>query len=312
MFFYRCAEKGNASVLSGLICTMILLSALFLLTSASNVSVDSIRVRKEVDWEKGVLSLNLSTPVVSAGERQPDGRYSAEMQIQEMMPDIFISSVLDLRIDSYYTLGDMLQRERNGLSGLKKVMIGGKKEYACLSEDLNNIIVSYSYPLYGEKGIACVFIRHERANPVRRILGFVPSRDYTGLVIYVKGEYMMHGKDSPGMLNPVLFPTLYDVNMNVILDKHTCDPGYLKRWGMALYTESLNEIPFTRRIGIDPLRTTANRIFGKHNGDIILPDDAVKKLTKRESNRRMLQECRILIIYEKEHGDGEPVLIQNE
>jgi hypothetical protein len=284
----------------------------FFFFSVSFVSVDTISVQKEIDWEKGVLYLNITKPIETEDERQPDGRYITEMRIREMMPDIFLSYALELHVDSYNTLGDMLDKERQSIKSLNKIIGQGKKEYACLSEDLNNIKIKYSYPFFGENGIATAFIWHSLANPVNRKLGFIPSRKYTGLIIYAKGEYMSHGKDISVRLEPALFPTLYDKEMNVILDKHMCVPDYLKQWGMVLYTDSTDEIPFTRRIGLDPLRTIAEGIFGKHNGDIILPEDAVNKLICRQENRQMLQEGRILIILDKEQIQVLKTIIQVE
>jgi hypothetical protein len=105
-------------------------------------------------------------------------------------------------------------------------------------------------------------------------------------------------------VEPCLFPVLYDEETNPVLNKWMCDPEYLKKWGMVVYSESNDETEFLNRIGLYPLRTMVHQIFGKYNSDILLPDDVVKKLLSNKANRAMLQQGRILIIIEPEEVRG--------
>jgi hypothetical protein len=131
---------------------------------------------------------------------------------------------------------------------------------------------------------------------VERRLGFVPSRNFTGLVIYAGGELPAHGKDIRQQVRPAVFPTLYDEDMNPVLSVEMCEPTYLRRWGMVAYAESEDDSLLLERIGAAPLRTVARGVFGINATDLLLPKEAVDRLLVREANRELLSQGRILIV----------------
>jgi hypothetical protein len=131
---------------------------------------------------------------------------------------------------------------------------------------------------------------------MQRRLGFVPSRNFTGLVIYARGQLPAHGKDIRQTVRPALFPALYDEDMNLLLSVEMCDPDYLKRWGMAVYAESEQSSLLLERIGAAPLRTVARGVFGINATDLLLPAEAADRLMAREANQNMLRQGRVLIV----------------
>ena len=150
-----------------------------------------------------------------------------------------------------------------------------------------------------------MFLNHVHPNSLNREIGFIPAREYTGLIIYAKGTYLSYGTNRQVSVEPSLFPVLYDEDTNVVLDKWMCDPEYLKQWGMVAYSESTDETQFLKRTGLFPLRTMASQVFGKYHCDLILARETIRKLLSLEKNRKMLQQGRILIIIDPENESSE-------
>jgi hypothetical protein len=255
-------------------------------------------VSKRVDWEGGALILDITT-AVEAKEFNPVSRFQVERQLERLLSGLFMSAVVEVPFDSYRTIGDRLKEDQNLFQRLESAATASvEKSNARVRGDLQGIEVRYRFPFFGEGGFMAALITHSRAHPVERKLGFVPSRNFTGLVIYATGELPAHGKDIRQKVQPAVFPSLYDEDMNLILSVEMCDPVYLKRWGMVAYSDSEQDSALLERIGAAPLRTVARGVFGINATDLLLPAEAVGRLLVREANRKMLSQGRILIVVE--------------
>jgi hypothetical protein len=146
--------------------------------------------------------------------------------------------------------------------------------------------------------VAGLLIRHRKPFPVPRILGFVPTRNYSGIVIFAQGEYEQFGKLELGSLMPALFPKIYDEEMNLVLEKSMCDPDTLREWGMIAYSDDLDLKRYSYRVGSFPLTLMAKAIFGTNSTDIIIPSEAAAEILSLEENRRLLSQAKIVIIYD--------------
>lgn len=272
-------------------------SSLFMFSFQMN---DTITVKRDIDWGKGILHLNVTKKIDLYKEFAPDMKYLVEREIKDKLPDIFLKSILDINVDSAHTINDIVIEKAEGIRLIKGLGLHGKNEGAYQSSDLKNIHIHYTFTIFSENGLIPMFVHHEYPNSLTIELGFIPTREYTGLVIYAKGSFSSYGTNKQVYVEPALFPTLYDEETNVVLDKRMCYPDYLIKWGMAAYSESAEETFFLTRIGPYPLRIMAHQVFGKHHSDLILPREAVKKLLCTENNRKMLKEGRILIIINPE------------
>ncbi len=257
------------------------------------------QLTEKVDWAKGALLLDITAPI--EGEAlQPDSRFDTERDLERALPALFMESVVRVVFDSYRTVGDRIKEEQEIFKDLNETALSSvRKLNSRLNKELQTVQVQYRFPFYGPGGLIEPLIAHERPYPVPGIIGFVPSRNFTGLVIYAKGELPAHGKDIRQALQPALFPKLYDEDMKLILSVEMCDPEYLRQWGMAAYAYSEDESTFLERVRTAPLRTVARGVFGIHSTDIILADDAARKLLVREANKTILGQGRILIIIDK-------------
>lgn len=272
---------------------------------AQQAQEERISVSQEVDWQGGVLILEVAM-AMEADEFDPSSRFDAEREIERLLPGLFMSSVVEIPFDSYRTVGARLKEDQMLFQRLERTAVSSAtKNFSRVRRDLQEIQVQYLFPFYGEGGFAVPLILHSRPHPVERKLGFVPSRNFTGLVIYARGELPAHGKDIRQQVQPALFPTLYDEQMNPVLTAQMCDPTYLKRWGMVAYSDSEQSSALLERIGAAPLRTVARGVFGINATDLLLPNEAVNRLVVREANREMLSQGRVLIVIESGEQLGE-------
>jgi hypothetical protein len=262
---------------------------------------DELSRRKTILWEQEPeLLLEVEKGVSVEERRSPGARFQAESRIEAALPALYIEAVQEILVDSYETVGQRLQASDVLFRSLSELAVrGAKKQPASFSKDLNRVLVQYRFPFYGPTGLIAPFVQHERPFPISRILGFVPSRTFTGLVIYARGELPSHGKPANERANPALLPRLFDEDMNPVLTPQMCDPSFLIRWGPAAYAFSDEEAPFRERIGELPLRTMARGVFGRNATDLLLSREVVRQLLTREANRRLLREGRILIILDR-------------
>jgi hypothetical protein len=272
--------------------------AAFCLLAASPLAGehDSFAWKGDPDWQQGALILTVTTPV-DPGEVSPDLRYRAERRIEKLLPGLLADAVLPLRLDSLNTVGERIKEDERLFEALNDAAAAGVVEEASsLARDLSEVRLRYRFPFYGPSGLASVFVTHSRPFPLQPVLGFVPSRDFSGLVIYARGELPAHGKETREHAQPAFFPKLYDEQLNLVLAAENCSPDTLRRGGMAAYRYTEERPSDLERVGPFPLRTVARGVFGKYSTDLILSDEAVRQLLSLEENRRMLQNCRILIV----------------
>jgi len=253
----------------------------------------------EVDWQRGVLIVECSSGLDPQISNLSRARFLAEEQIQLQLPAIFLDSLFPVSLDSFYNVGEYVKENPKAALWLSKAAQVTGKTFTHLSTDLREVVVRYDFPFFGESGVILPLLTHTSSFPMERYLGYVPTRDFPGLVIYAGGSYPSYGKEGQEKVKPALFFRIFDEQLNLVLEREMCDPRSLKKWGMAAYSYSLDETPFLPRIGPNPLRTMARGVFGKNGTDIIIPNKTARQLLAEESNHRLLREGRILIILDQ-------------
>lgn len=253
----------------------------------------------EVDWQRGVLVMECSSELDPQISNLSRARFLAEQQIQLQLPTVFLDSLFPVTLNSFYSVGEYVKENTKAALSLGEAVQVNNKTYTHLSTDLREVVVRYDFPFFGESGIILPLLTHTSSFPMERYLGYVPVRDFQGLVIYARGSYPSYGKEGEEKVKPALFFRIFDEELNLVLEREMCDPRSLKKWGMAAYSYSLDETPFLPRIGPNPLRTMARGVFGKNGTDIIIPNKTARQLLAEESNHRLLREGRILIIIDQ-------------
>ena len=254
----------------------------------------SLKWRGTIDWQNQVLSLEIEGKESSSGPNAPVATTAMVRRIQQALPRILTQSVTDLQVDSEKTLGEGIERSETLASQVLEAAWKGKPGLPRYSPSLLPVSVEYRFPLFEVFG--SLFIQHTQPMGVPHVLQWVPSTNFTGIVIYAKGELPLFGERRSTRLKPALFPELFMEPMDPVFLLPMGDPAYLSRWGVAAYSSSFDERPFLERIGYNPLRLFAIGLFGKYPTDILLSREDGYKILSRPHNRQLLKEGRILII----------------
>ena len=272
----------------------IIFGAVILMLRLPNVWASDTEVHSTVDWEAGQVIIDATIGVV--GSYTPKSRFLAEEEVQDEIAEVFLDSVMPLAVDSLRLVSESLDDDWRVPENLRRLSLSGKKENAHYTTDMREIRLRYTFPFFGEKGLTAPFVTHQSAMDVPPSLGFVPTRRYSGLVIFAQGALPLYGHDRSAALQPAFFPKLYDDDLTLVLAREMTDPALVKKWGMVVYTDKLDPKTLAPRIGAFPLYMIARGIFGKYGTDIILPAEGIRRLLSIPENRKILEEGRIVVI----------------
>jgi len=263
---------------------------------ASIVSEPGYAVSSRVDWAGGTIAVEISHALNPATRSMVRAKGDAETEIQSRLSDFMIRAIANVTVDSSHTFGDLLGADPELFARVSQLAQGGLKDEIYLTPDFSSLIVHYSLSLFGAQGIASP-LYPSRAAPIRRRLGYVTTRKFTGLLISASGILPESGTTRSAAALPALFPRLWDEQMNLVLDKGMCSPQALSRWGMVGYAQGLDDPVIPLRAGVLPLRLAARAVFGDKATDIVISTDGVRQLLALPENIALLQQGRIVIVY---------------
>jgi len=272
--------------------TSILICLLFL--AAGLFGENGVKTETALDWNEGFLKLSFTIDLQESTGSTLNARHRSEIRIREMLSSSLKKGISPILIDSYFSIGDMLSRETALLLAVEKLAEKTEAERTYLAVNRSSFNGEYLFNLFPD--IVSILPLHSVPEKMERKFEWTPTSKFSGLVIYMKGEYPVRGEQKNEHLRPCFFPKLFDSRMNVILKKEMMDPGVITAWGVAAYSDTLDEDQFYDRIGPTPLRIKGVGIFGKNYTDIILSDETADKLLYSEHNKNLLKEGRVLII----------------
>jgi hypothetical protein len=263
---------------------------------ASIVSEPGFAVTSRVDWAGGTIDVEISHVLDPATPSLVRAKGDAETEIQSRLSDFLIRAIVHVTVDSSRTFGDLLGADPDLFERVSELARGGLKDETFLSPDFSSLTVRYSLSLFGAQGIASP-LYPSRETPIRRRLGYVTTRKFTGVLISASGVLPESGTTRMAAARPALFPRLWDEQMNLVLEKGMCSPQALARWGMVGYAQALDDPVVSLRAGVLPLRLAARAVFGDKATDIVISTDAVRQILALPENISLLQQGRIVIVY---------------
>ncbi len=277
-------------------CLILLINLCILASVYSIDSIDGMDVTSAVLWDRSEIVIELFFSVPDA--MSPKSRYEIEQIAEENISRVFMDSIMDFPVDSFSSIHDLIQQDYNLLLTLNELSLTGQKGPSYYSSDFSRVTISYTYQLFGDNGLINPFINHNMAIPMNRVLGFAPTDQFTGVIIYAQGLYETIGPSEDASIQPALFPKLYDEQMNLILEKEMCNPETLRNWGMVAYSNTLNPDNYEYRVGDNPIKIMARMVYGTKNTDIVISSLNASQLLVLAENRELLANGNILIIYE--------------
>ena len=278
---------------------LLVISCVLLLVPGGLFSQDGDRgasadARSRVEWESNRISVHVSASTVSGERRGPDAVFLAQQAMDRAFPRILFEELLTLPVDSLHTVEDLVRQRPQLTAALSSLADRADRGLPRPSPDLRRVDREYSLPLHPT--VASLFVSHDTPFPMERVIEWIPTRDFTGVVIYAGDSMPLHGTDNRVRLQPALLPEIYDENLRPVLTQDMVDPAAIDRWGIVHYTRSTNADEWRGRVGSQPLRITARRAYGVLPTDIIIGRRDADRLLATEHNRRLLRDGRIVVI----------------
>ena len=255
-----------------------------------------------VDHEAASVVVAALTPLDSQLSF-PAARARAARRAAAAAPAQFQVFAADYPLDSERTIGDAIAVDSHLFEQLASFAARPQLYLATLDRRLAALRTEYRYPLTSQ-GLALpdgrplidLFVSHTRTNEPRTVLGFHPSRSFTGVLIFVAGELPARAKLGDRPLQPALLPTVYDADLDIVYSSTMVAPEALRRWGMVRYAQRLDDTSYLPRIGVLPLQVMARGLYGELDTDIIIPNQAARTLLADPTNHQLLREGRVVVV----------------
>ena len=259
-----------------------------------------------INWIRKEISSQVSFDLASSGIRLPTGRYRAEEILREAYPRLIRTFLLSARVDSNSTVRDMLNRGEVTFLELDAISMAARKVPPSLSSDFSSITGRYTVSI--EK-LSELFINHRRAVEPAPPLIPTPTADYTGIIIIADSVLPIHGRMTSALLEPCIFPKIWDTEMNLIYERNMFDPRLAEERLMVSYAAADSifrpgpsglEGELAALLGPYPLRVIARGGFGINPTDPIIDRQDALSILSSANNRRLLREGRVLIVLNEE------------
>jgi hypothetical protein len=246
-----------------------------------------------VDWIGGTIRAQAELDLATAGIRLPSGRAEAEQVLESAIPGLVRGTALAIDLDSYRTVADSIDDGTLQTEALETFLESGRRLDLALSRDLGTLVATYAWKL---ADLASLYVRHSSPIDMPTADRYLPTRSYTGIIIFVQGIYAVQGEHRTAILSPCLFPRLFDESMTALLERNLQAPGPLRTWGSVAYAAGLDDPVITARAGGDPLRIMATRLFGSLRTDIVISSGDALKILGSPDNRALIQAGRVVFV----------------
>ena len=238
---------------------------LFLISSAG-AQEKYLKAQSSIDWKTERIHSKLSLDAIKTGITLPSGRNAALQMLEMETPALLKDTFFSLLIDSSSRLGDSIAIGAVSLGDLNKIIDDGEKTPPWFSQDLKEISMTHTVTL---QDIGELFIRHENSYQNRPPLEKTATRSYSGILIDARGDLPVHGEYTQAIVNPCLFPRIWNNQMELLYEKNMVNPHIAKSQGIVYYSASSDESLYRDLIGTDPLRITAREVFGQDRKSVV-------------------------------------------
>lgn len=248
-----------------------------------------------IDWISGSLSLDWTFPV----DREGGNRLSAGSRTEAQEKPFLIARIplaLEfLRVDSRTTLKDISAQNGGFLQEFATSLATNPPVYqSYLSGDLKSLLV---HTAVGFRQLRELLSRPGRDNtPLERIFGWQPARNYTGVIVYMKGLFPLYGTAEKCQPEPALFIRLHDTDGRTVFSRDNMDTEAEIVVGTHGYAKSVELARMDPRVGSAPLIIGARGVFGMHPVDPVISREDANLLLYNESTRQALCDGRLIVV----------------
>ena len=262
-----------------------------------SLSAQSVSSESTVDWTNRTFTSTLNLDMKQANLSFPTGKNTASNRMNSQLPLLIKDPLLSLKVDSSYTLNDMIVNDLLSFDSITSIIETGTKSPAIFSQTGLALNMNHQMNL---ANIGILMIKHRYPYSPKEPIQQVASRKYTGIIIDARGSLPVQGEFVQDQVDPCFFPTVWDDDMNLLYKKNMTNAAIAQKEGIVHYDYSDDESRYQDRIGNDPLRIRARKVYGINRTDpIISRNDALKILSIPE-NIQLLNEGRVVILLDQE------------
>ncbi|MBQ6565575.1 MAG: OmpA family protein [Treponema sp.] len=251
----------------------------------------------KIDWRKGTFTSNVSMDIVKAGIPMPSGKNAAVNKVKMELPVLIKDPLLSIYVDDTRTLSDMVLDGSLTLEELTRIIDNAKETPAYFKNGGDRLLTEHTIRL---EDIGSLFVKHKSPYTQQKPIARIASRAYTGIVIDARGMLPVHGEFVESLVDPCLFPKVYDSNMTLVYERNMVDPKIASKQGINSYFTDVNDKDFEKRVGDDPLWITAEQVFGVYRCDPVISNEDYLRIATVPANLKLLQEGKIAILLGKE------------
>jgi hypothetical protein len=272
---------------------------------ALNIHGQTLDIAGAVEWETMEIAASVALNLASAGIKLPTGRAQAEELVDAEYPRLIRPSLLAIPVDSSSSLLDLIDRGEFSLPSVGAIVQGAHRVPPALSEDLASLTAFYTIDL---TRISAALVRHSRPAEFVRPLRPLPAASYTGIIILAAEALPIRGRNVAALVQPCLFPKVWDTGMNLIYERSMMDTGVARRIAMVRYVSSGDVFRPTpsglspelaELVGNKPLRIIARGVYGIRPTDPVIDREDALLILSSEENLRLLREGRVAIMVDQ-------------
>lgn len=261
------------------------------------VLAQSVSSESMVDWTTRTFSSTVSLDMNLARLSFPTGKNTAINRMNSQLPLLIKDPLLALKVDSSSMLNDLIVSDTLPFASIATIIETGSKTPAVFSR--TGLALSMQHRL-DMASIGTLMIKHSQPYSPKEPIQQVASRKYTGIIIDARGSLPVQGEFVQDVVDPCFFPAIWDADMNLLYEKNMIDTAIARKDGIVHYDYSDDESRYGDRVGNDPLRIRARKVYGINRTDpVISRNDALKILSIPE-NIRLLNQGRVVILLDKE------------
>jgi hypothetical protein len=260
-------------------------------------------VTTSVDWETERLHVTISRPVPQEGPNVAAAVSRVRGEIQRDAGPVLVSAMRALVYDSLQTVDELITSDEEHIRDLAAAAAAAQTADARATPDLNSVVVEFVVDLRAQ--LLPALLNHERPLPLEPLLKWIPTTEYTGIVIYAADPLLVHGTDRMEYVQPALFPGLYYMNETGdgilrLMEAEHVSAESVRKWGPVLYSPDVADAEFSERAGARPLRIVAYRAFGRYPTDVVISNGDAMQILANENNRSLIAEGRVVLVLDSE------------
>lgn len=260
-------------------------------------------VRTDLDWAARELRVTVERPVSAVGERGPAAVSETQRSIRRDAPGIIVDALAEVPLDSFHTVESLASEQEALITSLDRAAQSARAVDASASPDLGSASVTFVVDLYAD--LASRLADHDRASRIDSLLGWVPTTEYTGILVYAADDLPVFGTDTIASVTPTLLPGMYylrtpqELLFRLVESEHI-EPDVLATRGPVAYTDDVEATGLAERIGSNPLRILAIGVFGRHPSDVVISERDAAKILGSSHNTSLLAQGRVVVVVASE------------